>query len=482
MGRSDPDVHRAECELWEKMGQAEFGKRRPFEEPYRTAEAACERAVNSSSKDGKARVQRAVTLCGELFAAADAVVPATEETLRKADEAIRAAQDSAKQTPDDVMAHYTVALALTLKTRISLNLERPTSMDEAIKAYERVLEMDPRFTWALSELGDACLAQARHDLERGLDSAALLGRAIRQFDQAVAVDPKFSLAAGRRLVAYRLLLQDQIDRGKDAGDTLRALFDAVAELQKTSTGPWLVAYWRARAFRLRASYELAFGRDPRASIASAIEAIHAFAGPSPEDYWFLLELTECRLIEVAYALGEGRDAEPALQEAKSSIERAAKSHQKAPSELLVLMARVDISTLRWGKKRGDLEPELFEAALDHVRPLLGDAADASAYLLKAEIHALRAEWRSKKGLDAAEDVGAGLAMVDKALANHPHLARALLLKAELSLTRARAARGGDERASAGRKAKEAFEAAFRENPLLEKPHTALAKEAESLLR
>jgi len=59
MGSSDPEVHRATCELWTQTMYATVNNAMPPKNPFATADAACNRAVEASSKDGRARVQRA---------------------------------------------------------------------------------------------------------------------------------------------------------------------------------------------------------------------------------------------------------------------------------------------------------------------------------------------------------------------------------------------------------------------------------------
>lgn len=481
MGRSDPDVHRAECELWENVGTATGMKGAPPGEAFDAAKAACDRAVRSSSRGAKARTQRALMLASRMYFIEDDAV--TEQTARDAEEAVRAAEEAAHADSTDVSALYAVARALRQQAEVKQALRGDASMRNAIAAYERALAADPRFTWALNELGDAYLMEAIYESARGREARTLLRSAVRYFDEALVVDPKFALPAGRRLNAYRLLLESEIEHGREAEETLRATFDAARYLETIGSGPWLIAFWKARAHRLRGLYEQAFGRDPTKPVGEAIRVIHAFGGASPDDYWFLVELIECRLVLAAYALSAGTDAEAALADARAAIKKASEMRKPTPQDLRQLSALVELATLRAAIRRGDVKEESFDAAFKDFERLTSEShVHPLTYVDKAEVHRLRTEWLLNKGRAASGDVESGLAAVERGLAANPTLAKGHLVKGQLLLAKARASRVRDEREAITLRAREAFQAAFRENPLLERQHGDALKEAGGMLR
>ena len=481
MGRSDPEVHRAECELWEKMGQAAVSLGLPFGQPFGVAEAVCSRAVQSSSRVGRARVQQALVLAAHVYARA-IVGDVSEDTARAIEEALRVAEESASKNEEDVTAHYAVALAHRTRTEVLFSLGRDASMTKAIAAYERVLGLDPRFTWAVSELGQAYASEARNEITKGRDAAKLLRSAIRQFDQAMAIDPRFVIPAGQRLSAFRMLLESEIERGRPTEEAVAALLDAVELLEKTGGSPLVVAFWKARAHRLRGLRDFVLHRDPRPALEAALATIRSFAGATPKDFWLLEELAECRLLEAAYALREGLDATPSLAGAREAIRISGGTSGGMRAELRLLSARFEIMALRVATKRGELEAKSFEVAFEQVRPLLAKAGvDSTPHVLAAEIHALRAEWSAGRGGKPEEDLKNGFLRIEEALSRNPHAAKAHLVKGMLYLCEARRARGQRERTSAARKAKEACTAAFQSNPSLERDHGSLMKEVEGLM-
>ncbi|MDI1433021.1 protein kinase domain-containing protein [Polyangium sorediatum] len=481
MGRSDPEVHRAECELWEKMGQAALSKGLPSGTPFDVAEAVCSRAVQSSSKDGRARVQQALVLTARVYSRV-AVSDVSEDTVRAVEEALRTAEESARTNGEDVMAHYAVAFARRMHVNVLFALGRNASMAKAIDAYERVLALDPRFTWAMNELGLAYISAADDEISKGRDGSMLLRKAIRQFDQAMALDPRFILPVGQRLQAFRMLLEAEIDRGRPTEETSKALFEAVALLEKTGSSPSILAFWNARAHRLHGLQAFVLDRDPRPALRTAVDAIRAFAGPMPKEFWLLEELAECRWLEASYALRQGLDATPFIAEAREAVRISAGTSGSTRAQLRLLSARIEIVALRVDAKRAALTPKSFEAAFEQVRPLLEkEGVDSSPHALLAEIHALRAVWLAETGGDPDEDLEKGLTRAEEALSKNPQLAKAYLVSGMMHLVKARRAHAKGERAEATRKAKEACAKAFQIDPSLGRDHGSLKKEVEEIV-
>ncbi|MFL5350815.1 MAG: protein kinase domain-containing protein [Hyalangium sp.] len=480
IGSSDPDVHRAECELWEKMGWAASSKGLPPGPPFEAAKAACDRAVRSSSKDGRALVQRALVLLARVHALQS---HASEETIPVMEEALAAAEDGVRALPEEVMAHYAVAQALYLRTRLMYELGRDASMAQAIAGYQHALSLDPGFTWAVNELGDAYLEEAKHERLSGHEVASLLGSALWQYEKAMALDSKFSLPMGGRLEALTVQLETELARGHDALEPLQALFRAVAQLEQTNSSPWIAAFWKARAQRLGALREFVQGRDPRTFLQAALEVIHAAAGDPPKDSWMLRELAACRLLEAEHERREGADPAPALEKARAAARKAGELSTAASPALLQLSASIELEALRAAARREELREERFEVAFEYVRPLLSQASrDSTPYQLAAELHAEHAAWLAKRGRNPEDDIRTGLTQADEALARNPHNPEALLARSHLLLERARTARTQRAREEDGLRAKEAWEAALRENPLLARESPDMASEAEAVVR
>jgi tetratricopeptide (TPR) repeat protein len=286
MGRSDPSIHRAECELWVKRGWADFSRGLPPGPSFEAAQAACNRAVRASSQEGGARVQRALVLLARVHVLRRNV---SEDTVPVMEEALEAAEEGMRARPQDVMAHYAVAQALYLRAWLLHVLGREASMAPAIAAYQRTLAMEPGFVWAHNELGEAYLEEARSVISLGQEATPLLEKAVHQYEQALALDSRFVLPVGGLLEAATVQLEAEIARRREAPEALQVLSLSLARLEHVGSSPQVVALWKARAHRLRAHHDFVLGRDPRPSLEKAFEVLRAVDGDAPKDSWLLEE-------------------------------------------------------------------------------------------------------------------------------------------------------------------------------------------------
>ncbi len=316
MGSSDPSLHRARCELWEKRGWADYSRGLPPGPSLEAAEAACDRAVRASSRDGDALVQRALVLLARVYIQGR---DGPEEALHQVKEALETAEAARRARPREVLAHYAVAQSLFLRTQLLDTLGREASMEPAITAYLRVLSLEPGFTWAHNELGEAYLQEARKALARKQEATPLLDKAVHAYEQALALDPGFALPVGGLLDAATVRLEAEIARGREAPEVLQALSHALARLEQVGSTPWVIALWTARAHRLRAHHDFALGRNPRPSLEAALEVLHTAGGDPPRDSWLLEELLLTRVLEAEHERRQGRDAASALEKARTTV-------------------------------------------------------------------------------------------------------------------------------------------------------------------
>ncbi len=318
MGRSDPSIHQAECELWEKMGWADYSQGLPPGPSFETAQAACDRAVHASSKQSGAQVQRALVLLARLYVLDSNV---SKDTVHLVEEALRSAEAGMRASPQAVMAHYAVAAALYRRACLMDALGHEAPLEPAIAAYQQVLSLEPGFTWAHNELGDAYLEGARRALKRGHEATPLLDLAVQQYGQALALDPRFALPVGGLLEAATIRLEAASAQRHEAPEALEALSQALARLEQIGSSPWVIALWKARAHRLRARHDFALGRDVRQPLEQASAVIRAIAGEPPADAWLLKEWILGRLLEVENDRRQGRDPASALEKALEGLRK-----------------------------------------------------------------------------------------------------------------------------------------------------------------
>lgn len=480
IGSSDPSLYLAQCVLWEKLGWAAFSQGVPPGPPLQAAEEACGRAVQSSSRDGAARVQRALVLVARAHVAMSSVAPDTLSQV--VEKALAAAEEGVRALPREVMAHYALAQSLSLRAQLLDLLGRESSMEPAIEAYQRVLSLDPGFTWAFNELGDAYLEEGKEAILRGQEAAPYLESALRQYERALVLDARFLLPMGGQLEAATMRLEVEIGHGREAPEALRTLFRAVSQFEQTGSQPSVVALWKARAHRLQARHDFVQRRDPRGSLVAAFEAIRAVGGEPPEDPWLLAELAHCYLLDAEVELREGRDPSPALARARASVRKAGEPGAVLGTSTLLLSARLELTSLRAAVRRGEDPEAYFKAGFDALRPLLAISdRDSRPHQVAAELYAERAAGLTRRGFGAEEALRSGLSQAQQALARNPHNPEALFAKGWLHLQQARRVLAPTVRVEEALQARESFQAALQENPQVAREHPHLLEEARALV-
>jgi tetratricopeptide (TPR) repeat protein len=123
-----------------------------------------------------AAYRQAVRVRPDFSAGHHSLVGALEQA-GKPDEVVAALRDWARARPADASAHYRLGLALHTRGAA------PTQLDEAVTAYQKAVELDPRNADAHSNLG-ALLCDELKDY----------GKAVECFRKAIKLDPKHATA------------------------------------------------------------------------------------------------------------------------------------------------------------------------------------------------------------------------------------------------------------------------------------------------
>jgi eukaryotic-like serine/threonine-protein kinase len=464
MAESDPEVHRAECELWEKMARAADANGKPLKETLDSAMRACSAAVETSSRDGETRIQRANVLHYRLWKAPKLGLDPT--TLEQ--ETILAVEEAVHIRPNDVGAHYVRAMTAYVQIMIRADHGEKVDITGAVARYERVLELDPRFVWAMNELAQTYLVQAEYDRLHGADPRPTIVRALKWLNQAMEVDPDFTLPLFAKIRAVNYRLAYETEHGIEASDTLQLQDEALTLVEKRKFGGFLPAFYGAKAARMRAVYELSRGMDPRTSLQTGLERVASFSKTGEETSYMLLELGELRLLQSEHQMELDVNRPLALEPLQ---ERVKKEADKDPNDIDChdLAARIGLFLAQLKAKEGEAQAIDFDRAFDELRVIVAkDRNDPRPYLTLADIALHRAKWLHGQKKLSSLDVAKGVAMVDKALAINPHSAKAFIVKGELLLLQAQVSAGEDQ--------KDAFGAAIRENPQMEK---VVAKRVEA---
>lgn len=481
IARSDPEAHRAECELFTQIMMGEGFTGRPMQASFEKAREACARAVGASSRDRRARAQRAFTHV--MFAGMLVTNPSSgsdpEQTLK---EAVRLAEEAVRASPEDAMAHYVLSIGRASEALWagSRGHDGRASLELSITSQKEALRIDPRFVWAQQDLTQAYFMYGEFDLWDQLGVTPAMESGIKAAERLIALVPSRGISWSVKGSAHTVAAQALLSRGKSPEAHVEQILVAASEYLRVSGADDPDVYFlRARAHGLRALYEMAVGKDPRRSLEEAArnteEQMRRLKAVLPTQTRGYVSIAEAR-----YHLLRSEDPEPALARARDAYRRASEA---APWDTRMPTGRayVEVLAIRWAIKQKKAKPAMFEAALDLLRPIVVEPRqNPSIYEVLAEIHALRAAWLLEGGHSPAEDIAQGLARAGEALSRSPRRAGAMVVKGNLHLLEARAARDRTARAEAARRAAEALESAFKNNPLLEREHRADLEEANRL--
>src|SRR5262249_6263228 len=111
IARSDPDVHRAACELWLQIMYATDYKRESPYPAFDKAKTACERAVEASPADGRSSLQQALVHSTFAFLVSNRGDGGSDDPLPFIEEAIARAREAVRKNPEDSMAYYVLGNA-----------------------------------------------------------------------------------------------------------------------------------------------------------------------------------------------------------------------------------------------------------------------------------------------------------------------------------------------------------------------------------
>jgi serine/threonine-protein kinase len=425
IARSDPEVHRSECDLWMQAALSDRMKGQSAARSFDLSLAACDRAVSASSADPRALVQRALAL---RLRAEVGVGAGGEDTTAAAETALRAAEEAVRASPGDAMAQYALGGSAHLAADERFQRGFEASAERARAAFEEAIRIDPGFTWALDELGDVFTLTAMLGSWRGADPEPSLDAALRQYDRAIARDATFRAPVSKKALVQALLAEDLLSRGRSPEEPLSQLRKSAEALASEGGGSWLSAYWTARAHRLRARYEADSGGDPRPSVEAASSSLKGLGEEVKKDYWLSCEIAEIRLVEAEHAVAAGREPSDALREARDAARRAATA-KPLYLDPRVLRARIEIVAIAWAIARRKVESSIFAAAMEPLLPLTNEErADPQLYEVMAEIHWLRAKSSAPGDPSLGGEIARGLSMADMALSRNPHMAAALAIR------------------------------------------------------
>lgn len=435
MGSSDPEVHRAECELWEKMAWAESNRGGQPWPALDAANLACSRAVQASPRNDRVLLQRALALVVRSDAACrpDKGDVSTEIV----ESAVAATTEALQASPNNLMAQYAHATALRFRAKLKLVRGEAAPIDDAIREYQEVLKKDPQFTWAHHDLGEAYVHASDLDRIRGTDMVDNLEKARQEFNLAIQQDPNFSLPIFMSVEVLVRIVDNNLIAGRSAEPQVKNLVDALLLVDKRkAVDPWRAAFWTAHAYRTIAFHELFLDRDPTSAIDSAMAAIRGYGGELTRDPFFLGEIARFHWIRAMYAHRHDQDATVHIDAARKAAQTIVTVRGNMTLATRILLARIELENL-WNHLRVKSKNQVdYDTVINLVRPLIEQKSDeAGPYEIMAETYALRA------AIDDAhtQDTAIGRRLMNETQKKHPSLVQVIAIQSLLHLVDAKRA-------------------------------------------
>jgi serine/threonine-protein kinase len=401
IGRSDPRVHLAECELWAQTMNAATVRAESLKPSFEKAKAACSRAIAASSKRDEGRLELAFVQVSYAWWLATGAVG--EDPTAIVEDAIAQATDAMRRSPRNPMAPYVVGEAWRAKAQYlnDRGLESRASIDRAIPSFEEAIRLDPTFLWAIHALSNTYALRAVNENFHGVDPSPSLESSMRYCSRGTELDPSHLPSRSSAIIAHLLTAEHLVDTGRDPERPLslaRTGIQAAAELSRD----WPAAdYFLSYIQWLEAEHALDTGSDPTASIDRGLGIAREQVRRSPSSPEAHEALGKLAATSARHRLLRGDDPGPALREARRSFQRAAEAR---PWDLSfpIWRARVDAIDLRWAAKKHTVDAAAFRAALAPLVLLLAQAerVDPRPYRVMAEIHAIEAAWRMERGRTA----------------------------------------------------------------------------------
>lgn len=381
IGRSDPTVHQALCDLG--LARSELG-------------------LFGSGNDLAAVVEAALPACRAVVVA----------------------------DPDRVGGHLGQS---ALWVRLAeWNLERQQAPEAALgeveRAAGRALELDPDNGEAMSRLGSAAVLRAQHLLGEGGDPTARIAEAVAWFEAASTRDPSRLETIANLGKAHWLTAAFVQEKGGDPREALKragTAFERAEDAADPDDPEIAVMSNNAGAvwFR-RAMWERDNGHDPGPSLDLAVASFERAAGINPDLVLAPLNMAYMHGYRAGYLAAEGGDPLPWWRAAVAAYHRCLEIQPDHPTALVRLAAvhtaRAEHLIATGGDPVGDLDAAVNQLDILH-RSREGHPEDTLG-LARAVVD--RGVWTAGRGEDSGEDLAHVRALLGEVSQHGPEAAGA----------------------------------------------------------
>ncbi len=325
--------------------------------------------------------------------------------------------DRARQAdPDDagVMVREAYMLADAADYLAEHHAEMPDDeMAIAMPLIDRVLALDPNSARAHHARALFQTAVARVKCTHRDDCEGDVDAALASLRRVIEIDPGYTDAYSD----LAFLLQERGDRVREAGHDPRPIYDeAIATTERgIQSSPRaerlqgdLASIWQARA-----DYEAEHGMDPSASLGKSIAAFEAALALNPNDASALNNLGLAMQTRAYYRLAHGQP------EGETDLDRATQSYQRVlalggtDSVSLNNLGYVDVDRAAQLARTGrDPKPAVDEGVAYEQRALAANPSERFAYFNTAGMQLTLAEYQVEHGQDPSGALAAAQTAID----------------------------------------------------------------------
>jgi serine/threonine-protein kinase len=426
VGRSDPALSGGLCRLgpvWISM--ASYGRGGDVEPQFDKALLACDRTIRVDPQDAETRGAKASLL----WRKGESQLLAGKDPRRAFARGIASADDALRLHPD-LNAYYAKGQMLGLRARWEQThgVDPLATLQEAIRTIEEGRRIDPTWGRFLNCQASNWYWVGLYQGGHGQDPRPAWRRA-EAFYRATLELPasylQFNLAW-----LFSSQAQWEIAHGQDPRATVaRAEEAAETSLAVEPSNP-LSRALTANTYWLQAQFEWMTGADPQPSLGKVLEHAQAGAAHSSRNAHSRVLLADAWRLLGRIALEHGRSPDAMIREgwrwaAESIAAGSVRDGRVAEARLALLEAD-------WRSSRHLDEGDALAGAQRALEEALRiDPRDAETQVLSAETHRHLAARRRRQGQPLASDLAAGLAAVEKVLAQDPKNARALAVRGRL---------------------------------------------------
>lgn len=436
IARSDPRIQMSICKARTRLMYASFSALPKIPLPlYDAAKKACDRLVEIDPESVDGHLTRAQMHSLYAHALAETDEPDGDPAPPIA-EAVRLSEEAKRLSPGGLVAYEALGLALSGQTKMLLTRGRDASrpLEAAQRNYAEACATFRHHAGLRDGYMFMHYRQSLWERRRGIDASPHIDQVNKLVDQSIAAKSSVAMAYEKRALVYLSVAEQKAE----LGDSPKAEVDAA--LEALTSAATVNAIFKSpdkevRAYLPLARHALASGISARDALDQATKSLEALRAKDPDDVMTKAMTGRVALMEAEERIRLGADPRAMLESARKAFRTAMKL---APWEidLAIYAAHVELESAKFALEKGQATAATFEAIRSPLQSWMTDAlVHPEPYALVAAAHALAAEWRASRRESPNDDVAAGLAMVDKALAIHPKYPLALEMQKRLQKVR-----------------------------------------------